>query len=189
MGKNKKVFLVHGFKGAPNGGWRPWLMSELGKKDIYACALPMTTPDKPEKDEWVKTIKDAVGVPNEDIFLVGHSLGVPAILRYLETLNKEEMIGGAVLVSGPAFEIKKAGYEMVNTFLSGSFDFKYIQKVCKKFTIIHGDNDTAVPFSDGEYLAENLSCDLIPILNGGHLNGSAGWRELPPLLESLEKMF
>lgn len=185
----KKVFMVHGFNGEPNGGWRPWLMGELAKKDIYACALPMPTPDKPEKGEWVKTIKEAIGVPNEEIFLVGHSLGVPAILRYLETIKEDQKIGGAVLVSGPVFEIKKAGYEEVNAFLNGAFDFEHIKDVCKNFTIIHGDNDTSVPFSDGEYLAKSFSCDLISIPNGGHLNGSAGWRELPQLMESLEKMF
>jgi predicted alpha/beta hydrolase family esterase len=184
----KKVFMIHGFHGEPNGGWRPWLMSELAKNDIYACALPMPTPDEPEKDEWVKTIVDAVGIPNEETFLVGHSLGSPAILRYLETLKKNQILGGAVLVSGPAFKLKKQGYEKVNEFLDRPFDFDKIKDVCKNFTVIHGDNDTAVSFSDAEYLSKNLGCDLVSIPNGNHLNGSAGWRELPQLLESLEKM-
>lgn len=181
--------MVHGFKGEPNGGWRPWLMSKLAEKDIYACALPMPTPFEPEKDKWIKTINEAVGIPNEEIFLVGHSLGVPAVLRYLETLNENKKIGGAVLVSGPAFELKKAGYEKVNEFLNTPFNFEHIKSVCKNFIIIHGDNDKQVPFSDAEYLSKNLSCNLISIPNGNHLNGSAGWRELPQLLESLEKMF
>jgi len=90
----KKVFIVHGFGGEPNGGWRPWLMGELAKKDIYACALPMPTPEEPKKEEWVKAITDAIKIPNEEIFLVGHSLGVPAILHYLENL----VAGGGVLV-------------------------------------------------------------------------------------------
>lgn len=185
----KKVFMVHGLNGEPNGGWRPWLMGELAKKDIYACALPMPTPNKPEEKEWINTIKEAVRVPSEEIFLVGHSLGVPAVLRYIESLNENEKIGGAVLVSGPAFEISRPGYEEVNTFLHTPFNFEHIKNICKNFSVIHGDNDTAVPFSDGEYFSKNLSCDLISVPNGGHLNGSAGWRELPQLLESLEKMF
>jgi predicted alpha/beta hydrolase family esterase len=185
----KKVFMVHGFNGEPNGGWRPWLMGELAKKDIYACALPMPASEKPEKEEWIKTIKKAVGVPNEEIFLVGHSLGVPAVLRYLETLDKNQKIGGAVLVSGPTFEIKKDGYEKVNKFLNKPFNFEQIKNACKNFAIIHGDNDKSVPFSDAEYLSKNLSCNLISIPNGGHLGGHEGFYELPQLLESLEKMF
>ncbi|MFA5932187.1 MAG: alpha/beta hydrolase [Candidatus Paceibacterota bacterium] len=185
----KKIFMVHGFQGSPNGGWRPWLMGKLADEDIYACALPMPNPEKPNREEWVKTITNAVGVPNEEIFLVGHSLGVPAILRYLETLKRDQKIGGAVLVSGPAFEIKKDDHKDVNKFINKSFDFKHIKEVCKKFVVIHGDNDTQVPFSDAEFLSENLYCPLVSIPNGGHLNGGSGWRELPKLLESLEKMF
>jgi len=184
----KKVFMIHGFKGEPNGGWRPWLMGELAQNDIWACALAMPTPDTPVKDEWVKTIKDAVKEPTEEIFLIGHSLGVPAILRYLESLPSGLKIGGVVLVSGTAFKIKKEKYEQVNSFLETSFNFEHIKNVCKNFIVIHGDNDPNVPFSDAEYLAEKFSCDLISIPNGKHLNGSAGWYELPQALESLLKM-
>lgn len=184
----KKAFMIHGFNGEPNGGWRPWLMGELAKNDIWACSLAMPTPDAPVKNEWVKTISLAIQNPNEEIFLIGHSLGVPAILRYLETLPENLKIGGAVFVSGPVFKIERSGYDEVNSFLEGSFDFEYIKNICNNFTVIHGDNDPMVNFSEGEYLSQKLSCKLISISNGKHLNGSAGWYKLPEALESLLKM-
>lgn len=184
----KKVFIIHGFGGTPNGGWKSWLMNELAKNGIYACSLPMPTPDNPVKSEWVKTINEAVGIPNGEIFLVGHSLGVPAILRYLEDLDKDSKIGGAVLVSGPVAKIEKNGYEQVNSFLDGAFDFDHIKNTCKNFSIIHGDNDKNVPFSDAEYLRDKLSCKLISVHNGGHLNSWQGWNKLPQALEALLKM-
>ena len=181
--------MVHGFNGEPNGGWRPWLMGELAKKDVYACALPMPNPDKPEKGEWIKTIKEAIGVPNEEIFLVGHSLGVPAILRYLETLEKGQKIGGVVLVSGPVHLLSQGKYREIDNFIDKPFNFEHIKEICKKFCVIHGDNDNKVPFEHAIELSKNLDCNLISIPNGGHLNGSSGWYKLPELLESLEKMF
>ena len=184
----KKVFIIHGFQGRPNSNWFPWLMEELSKDKIYACVLPMPTPDSPIKDEWVKTIKDVVETPNEEIFLVGHSLGVLAILNYLETLNKNNKIGGAVLASGPISKIEEEGYEQVNSFRNEAFDFDHIKNVCKNFVVIHGDNDTNVPFSDAVELSNKLSCELISISNGGHLNGSDGFYKLPQALESLLKM-
>ncbi|MFA6386566.1 MAG: alpha/beta hydrolase [Candidatus Paceibacterota bacterium] len=184
----KKVFMIHGFHGKPNGGWRPWLMGELAKNDIYACAIPMPAPDMPVKSDWITAIKEAVKNPTEDIFLIGHSLGVPAILRYLESLDTDYKIGGAVLVSGPLSKIEKEGYESVDTFLDTTFDFDHIKNVCKNFTIIHGDNDVNVPLSDAIELSKKLACDLIIIPNGGHLNGSASCFVLPPALESLLKM-
>lgn len=184
----KKVFMIHGFQGKPNGGWRPWLMGELSKEDIYACAIPMPEPDTPVRSNWVNAIKDAVKNPTDEIFLVGHSLGVPAILRYLESLDTNYGIGGAVLVSGPLSKIEKNGYEQVDTFLDTTFDFDHIKNVCKNFTVIHGDNDTNVPLSDARELSKKLECDLIVIPNGGHLNGFASCFVLPPALESLLKM-
>lgn len=180
--------MIHGFQGKPNGGWRPWLMGELSKNDIYACALPMPTPDMPVKTDWITTIKEAVKNPTEEVFLVGHSLGVPAILHYLESLDKDSKIGGVVLVSGPLSKIEKEGYEQVNTFLDTAFDFDHIKNVCKYFIIIHGDNDPNVPFSDAIELSKKLEGFLISIPNGGHLNGAAGIFKLPEALDSLLKI-
>jgi predicted alpha/beta hydrolase family esterase len=184
----KKVFIIHGFQGEPNGGWRPWLMRELSKNGIYACALPMPTPCHPILEEWIKTISDNIVNPNEEIFLIGHSLGVPAIFRYLESLPITINIGGAVLVSGPIHKLGEPKYKNVNSFLETEFDYDHIKKVCKNFSIIHGDNDPGVPFSDAEELSIKLSCNLISIPNGRHLNSSAGFFELPEALDSLLKM-
>jgi len=184
----KKVFMIHGFRGEPNGGWRPWLMGELAQNNIWACSLAMPTPEHPMKDEWIQTIKEAVKIPNDEIFLIGHSLGVPTILKYLETLDENLKIGGAVLVSGPVFEIKKNGYDEVNTFLDKPFNFEHIKNVCKNFVVIHGDDDPNVLFSEGEFLAGKLSCPIISVHNGKHLNGSACWYKLPEALVSLLKM-
>ncbi len=184
----KKVFMIHGFKGEPNGGWRPWLMGELAQNEIWACALPMPTPEFPVKDEWVKKISEEVKSPNEEIFLVGHSLGVPAILRYLETLPKGSKIGGSIFVSGPVFKKLEGGNEYIKIFLNEPFDFEHIKSVCKNFTVIHGDDDPNVPISDAKYLAENLSRNLILVPNGKHLNGLAGIYKLPQALDSLLKM-
>jgi hypothetical protein len=181
----KKVFIVHGFEGSPNGGWRPWLMSELEKTKIYACALSMPTPEKPIWSEWVKEIGRHVEQNKKDqIYLVGHSLGVPAILRYLER-TKSKNVKGAVLVSGPIYKTKK---KAINNFFKTSFDHKAIRSKTKKFLVIHGDNDPNVPLEQGRELAQELKGKLIVVKNGGHLNGSSGWYSLPQCLDGLKEM-
>ena len=189
----KKVFMVHGFMGFPNGGFRPWLMDELNKKNIYACALPMPDPDYPEKSKWVNEIKHAVPEINEEIFLIGHSLGVPAILRYLEDVPEGVKIGGAVLISGPCSIIRLEDIESkirrIDNFFDKDFNFKKIKESCKNFLIIHGENDDRVPLEHAKIISENLDCDLVIVPNGGHLNGSNGWKELPQALEGLLNMF
>lgn len=183
----KKVFLIHGFNGQPNGGWRPWLMRELDKKDIYACALSMPTPETPNIDEWVEEIDRHVERNmGDEIYLVGHSLGSPAILNYLE--RKDVQIAGAILVSGRCVNPSR---EETMGFYRGkdsTFDFENIKKKAKKFLVIHGDNDEVVPFENAGIMSKGLGCELVVIKNGGHLGGKDGFDTLPEVLEGLIKM-
>lgn len=179
----QKVFLIHGYEGAPNGGWRPWLMGELDTKDIYASALPMPSPGTPVKEEWVAEIARAVAQsPGDDIYLVGHSLGVPAILHYL---TDAKPIKGAVLVSGP---YKKTNLEVINPFFEPPFNFPRLKEKAGRFVVIHGDDDPLVPYAQAKELSDGLEGELITVPNGKHLNGSAGFRELPQARDALFSM-
>lgn len=181
----KKVFIIHGFEGRPNGGWRPWLMTELEKQDVYACALALPTPDEPICAEWVAEIARQVErSSHDDVYLVGHSLGVPAILRYLE-LPHAHTIQGAVLVAGPC---EKNNNKKLDSFLDTPFDFETIRSHCQACSIIHGDNDPLVPLQNAQILSEKLHAPLRIIQNGGHLNGSSGWHALPECLVQLNSM-
>ena len=183
----KKVFIIHGFEGSPNGGWRPWLMSELQKLNVYACALSMPSPDFPVRDEWTAEISRHVERnQNDEIYLVGHSLGVPAIFHYLETAPQHIHIAGMLLVSGPS---EKNGNKKIEHFLENPFDFKMIRSKVSKCAVVHGDNDPVVPLNNARFLSEKLGCELIVIVGGGHLNGSSGWFTLPQGLEALNRMF
>lgn len=183
----KKVFIIHGLDGTPNGGWRPWLMGELQKIDVYACALSMPKHGSPILSEWLEEIARHVERNQEDeIYLVGHSLGVPTILKYLESMKDGIKVNGVVLVSGPA---EKTTNEKVSHFLNTPLDFEKINNKVSKFVVIHGDDDPVVHIKNGGYLAEKLHCDLVVIHEGKHLNGGAGFYELPECLNELKKMF
>ena len=179
----KKVFIVHGFEGSPNGGWRPWLMGELAKHEIYACALSMPSPEKPVRAEWEGEIARHVERnAGDELFLVGHSLGVPAVLRYVMTMPADCRLAGAVLVSGPCQPVKNA---KIAEFLKEPFDFAVIKSRIRKIAVIHGDDDPLVPLAHAEKLSKELGAKLIVIKNGGHLNGASGWYALPEALNEL----
>lgn len=183
----KKVFIVHGLEGSPNGGWRPWLMGELQKLNVYACALSMPNQNNPKCNEWVEEIARHVERNKEDeLYLVGHSLGVPTILHYLEQASPDIHIAGTVLVSGPS---EKISNEKAKGFLETPIDFEKVVSKVSHFAVIHGDDDPVVPIGNGGFLAEKLHCDLIVIHQGKHLNGSAGFYQLPECLTALQEMF
>lgn len=160
-------------------------MAELDKQGIYACALAMPSPNKPESKDWVKEISRHVESNTKDqVYLVGHSLGVPAILRYLEKAPGKQ-VRGVVLVSGPVFKTTK---KKVASFLNTPFNFKTIEQKAGKVVVIHGDTDRSVPIEQGMFLAKELSAELVIVKNGGHLNGAAGWNTLPHALKALTKI-
>ncbi|MEK9160603.1 MAG: alpha/beta hydrolase [Patescibacteria group bacterium] len=178
----KKVFLIHGFEGSPNGGWRPWLMTELDLRDVYAAALVMPTPAQPIEEEWIAEIARHINIEDE-VYLVGHSLGVTAILRYLETAPVQ--IAGAVLVSGPC---NATGNTKIDNFFKIPFNYAIIRQRVGKAAIIHSDNDHLVSLDDAKILEKELEATLTVIHEGGHLGSHDGWSELPQALEALEKM-
>ena len=157
-------------------------MTELEKKGIYACALPMPGFESPNCKEWVNEIKGQVDLNlNDDIYLVGHSLGGTAILSYLEE-NDSMRIGGVVLVSTP---VEKTRIDEINNFFEKPFNYENIKSKSQKFTIIHGTDDKYVPSQQAEKLSKSLDGELILIPNGGHLSGSEGFHTLPEVLKSL----
>lgn len=186
----KKIFIVHGFRATPNGGWRPWLMGELSRMDVYACALAMPDPGEPVLGAWIAEIARQIDAnPSDDLYLVGHSLGVPAILHCLERLPAGRRVAGAVLVSGPIEPVPVQAGRNVLAFVDGPFDFEAIRSRLGAVAVLHGDDDDRVPLAHGERLAQSLRARLTVVPHGGHLNGKSGWTALPQALDALKAMF
>ena len=137
----------------------------------------MPNADFPKMDEWISHLQKIVGEPDEKTYFVGHSLGVTAILCYLESLENRKKIGGAILVAGVA---KSIGIEELENFFGKPFDYKKIKSSAKHFVVINSDNDPYVPVKHGEILRDKLGAKLIIIPKWqNHLNAGNGFFEFP----------
>ena len=179
----KRVIAIHGWGGDPYGGWKPWLKEKLEAKGFEVIMPQMPNTENPVMGEWVGTLAELVGKPDENTFLVGHSLGVVCILRYLETLKGKEKIGGAVLVAGLAMDTGIP--EIKNFFPQKSYDWESIKPHCKKFITINSDNDYYIPLSHGEEFKKELGAELIIMHEHGHFSSADGFTELPVLLDAV----
>lgn len=182
----KRVFVIHGWGGSPDGGWKPWLKEKLEKKGFAVVMPQMPDPEFPKMEEWVGTLAALVGKPDENTFLVGHSLGVVCALRYLEMLKGREKIGGAVLVAGLAMDTGIP--ELKSFFPQKSYNWAEIKKHCGKFITINSDNDYYIPLSHGEEFRKKLGAGLIIKHKHGHFSSGDGFTELPVLLECVLKI-
>lgn len=187
-----KVFIIHGWGGIPNGSWRPWLMEELAKKEIYACSLAMPNSEKPILSEWLQVIDDVIRDFGADVIFIGHSLGTPAILQYLNNLNRDILITGAIFVAGPCKALRTENpndaIRILDHFFEPDFDFEKIKNNAKHFRVIHGDSDQVVPLDHAEHVSRELKCPLSIVKNQGHLNTESGYFESPEVLVAILEM-
>lgn len=183
--KQKKVIIVHGWEASPENHWFPWLKSELEKFGCKVSIPSMPNTNHPTMLEWAEHLRHIIGKPNEDTYLVGHSLGSVAILRYLESLAEGEKIGGAVLVAGFLEPIE---YAELDSFFATPFDFEKIRGKIRKIISIHSGNDQVVPIENSQSMKDNLGAEQIIVQNAGHFNEGDGFTEFPIMLQKMREL-
>lgn len=182
----KRVFIVHCWEGYPEYCWYPSVKRGLEENGFKVQVPEMPETDFPKLEKWFPTLKNAIGKPDKDTYLVGHSIGCVAILRYLESLDKGERIGGAILVAGFTDDL---GFEELENFFETPIDFEKVQSRCPKFVAIHSDSDPYVALKYGNIFKEKLGAGVIIKHNMGHFSGPVDDEksciELPDVVESI----
>jgi hypothetical protein len=163
----KRVFIIHGWGGVPNSNWFPWLKAELTKLKYEVIVPAMPNSGRPQAKEWISCMNETIGNPTKSDYLVGHSLGVIAILRYLEQLKASQKIGGAVLVAGISYN--NLGINEVSSFFDVPVNWNAIKVHCKNFIALHSDDDPYAPIVHSEIFREKLGAKLIVEHGMGHL--------------------
>ncbi len=186
MGK-KRVFIIHGWGGTSDGHWIPWLKSELEKRGIFAKAPQMKDTDWPDPKEWVTHISRLVENHHSDCYLVGHSLGANAIIRYLSTLKKGQTIAGVVFVAPYTFndpELTEEQKVKMKDWIA-PLNFSSAQKHADRFVSIFSDNDESVQVEDSEIFKKKLGSRVIVEHNKGHFTSEDGVEKLQTALDAL----
>jgi len=109
----KKAVVIHCWEGYPNYCWYPSAKNELENKGYEVLVPEMPETNLPKLSGWLPKLQEVACKADQDLYLVGHSLECITILRYLESLNEGEKIGGAILVAG---FIDDLGYEEFKSF-------------------------------------------------------------------------
>ena len=178
----KRAFLIHGWEGTPEEGWRPWLKKELLSAGFSVIVPAMPDTNHPKMEAWVPFLAKQIGVPSENDYFVGHSLGCITILRYLETLKEGEKIGGAVLVAGFTDSL---GYQELAGFFQTPINWSKIKSHCDRFVAIMSDDDPYVPLRHGNIFQQQLAAKLTVERNKKHFSGDDGINVLPSAKEAV----
>lgn len=186
----KRVFIVHGWDGNPQANWFPWLKKALENKGFEVFVPQLPDPGNPRIHNWVPKLAETVGTPDEQTYLIGHSMGCQTIARYIESLGKNIKVGGAVFVAGffkrlTGLEEDKDVQETDRHWLNAPIDFKKIKSRLNKSIAIFSDNDPYVPLGNQDDFKNKLGSKIIIEHQMGHFNKAAGVTQLPIALESV----
>ncbi len=183
----KRAFLIHGWEGYPEEGWRPWLRDELARNGFEVAVPAMPDTAYPRMDAWLSYLSSVVGKPDTLCYFVGHSLGAITILRYLEQLKPHQRIGGAVFIAGFSDDL---GFDELkkSKFFVGPIDWKKIKSHGKKYIAIHSDNDPYVSLQYGDVFKKSLHAEVIVLHDRKHFSGDDGINELPEVLDAVLKL-
>ncbi|MFI5412946.1 MAG: RBBP9/YdeN family alpha/beta hydrolase, partial [Candidatus Micrarchaeales archaeon] len=141
--------------------------------------------DNPEPDAWISTIEELVGKPDNNTYMIGHSAGANAIMRYV---SKGNSVGGIVLVAPwPSLnpEKRKYGKEMGARWLAEGHEWEAIAGNAKSIIAIFGTNDPYVDFNDSEIFREKLKARIVVEKDKKHLSEYHGVMELPSALDAV----
>jgi predicted alpha/beta hydrolase family esterase len=191
-----RAIIIHGWDNSPEDNWFPWLKQQLVERgwDVVVPAMPDT--EVPRIQPWVAAVAAAVGNPDEQTYLVGHSIGCQTILRYVAGLPVGQKIGGAVLVA-PFLRLDPNGVEYADDekAIVGPWIDPQLNLAAPRLRFIHG---SVAIFSDNDYwvsatyneprFRQELGAQTIILPNRGHFMERDGVTELPEALESILKL-
>lgn len=181
----KQLLFVHGWNGHPDRGWKLWLKKEVEAQGYKAFFPHMLTNEHPDRDQWVHQIAEIVKTPDASWTLIGHSLGVPAILRYLQILEKDESVGTVILIAGPTESLRTKTHEEIDPFFEEGFAWEKIRGKARHFVVVHSREDNVVPVQQAIELAKNLRVEPILVDGYNHFSADDGAQEIPFLLQQL----
>ena len=188
----KRAVIIHCWGGYPEYCWYPSVKAELERNGFEVQVPVMPDTDKPKLIEWLPTLQKVAGEPDENLFLIGHSLGCATIMRYLESLTSGEKIGGVVFVAGFDDGLDAEKYPEVQNFFTTPFDYEKIKSRCDKFVAIASDDDPYVPLRYADILKERFGAEVTIKHSMKHFSGAADGEEncvqLPEVVESMLKL-
>ncbi|MBU1119489.1 alpha/beta fold hydrolase [Patescibacteria group bacterium] len=182
----KTLVFLHGLGGHSKENWFPWIKEEFKEYNVIIPDLPHA--DTPNREEWMNTIKEVLPDDVSNTYLIGHSLGGPAIIYLLDEW-KGEPFAGALLIAAP---VKDLGWSQLKKFFDKPFDdldFDALQKKAGKWRLLYSDDDPYVMLSHGAYLKERLPAKMRLVRGEGHINAvkSESVKEEIEKLASLNK--
>ncbi len=179
--QNSKVIIIHGNGGGTReDNWQPWLEKELKRRGIEVVNETFPDNELARAEHWIPYI-EKLGT-DENTILVGHSSGAVAALRYAET----HRIKGSFLVA-PCYTDLGDEDEKKSGWYDDPWNWAAIKKNQDYIVQLSSQDDPYIPIEEARYIHDKVQSDYVEVQNMGHFGDDRGYKELPVLLEKIDR--
>ena len=180
----KRIYVVHGFAATKKSNWFPWLsnklLSELG---LILTVVHLPNSKKPKLNNWLEALLKEIPNPDNETYIIAHSLGCITLLKYIELLPENSKLGGVILVS--AFDESLPLLPIINSFIESKPKYQLITSKIESIKVIASTNDLLVPIKLTKKVSKSLQTTLIEVKNAGHFTTQDGYKVFTKLYEIL----
>ncbi len=144
--------------------WKPWLRGKLGN-DYEVIRPIMPNKNNAQFSEWKLWFEKFVPFLNDEVILIGHSLGGTFLAKYLSENQFSKKIKAVFLV-GAVYDKDDEGYLVVSFALPEKLNLQTNQ-----IYLYHSKDDPVVPFSAlGQYKKALPKAEIRVFEDRGHFN-------------------
>ncbi len=180
-----RLFIVHGYMAAPEHHWFDWLKQQMAQAGVAVTVCRLPASHTPDPDAWLSALEEDIGEPDEDTWLIGHSLGCITLLNYLTQRHPQAPAGGILLVAG--FSEPVPGLEALSAFTRTPVNGTSVIRRVKQRAVIASLNDDIVPAEYSLRLSQQLAARFYGLPEHGHFQGSDGVVTFPLVAELLKQ--
>lgn len=146
---------------------------------------------EPNIAAWTSKLSQVVGEPDGELYLIGHSIGVQTILRYLASIGVK--IGGVLAVAGfftliPGSIGDGDDEAIAEPWLTSPIDAEKVKQNAGKIYAMFSDNDRFVALENETMFKERLGAKTIVLSGRGHIGGDDDAKQVPEILEAFEEL-
>jgi len=161
--------------------WKETLAEKLGE-DFEVISPKMPNSMNAKYKEWKIMFEKYFPILNDNLIIVGHSLGGTFLVKYLSENDFPKEILATFLVS-PCYDDIGTDYSLCDFALSQSLE--KLKEQGGKIFLIHSKDDKIVPFKDFEKYKKDLpEAETMIFEDRGHFDQS----EFPEIVEKIREV-
>lgn len=159
-------------------GWKENLQEGLGN-DFDVILAKMPNKNNAKYIEWAIYFNKLISLFNDDLVLIGHSLGGIFLAKFLSENILSTKVKKLILIAAPFNGVNED--ESLGDFILTD-NLEKIQEQCREIILIHSKDDNVVSYEESIKYRKNLkNSTLITFENKGHF-GQDFFPEIKELL-------